>query len=134
MEETPQFNSENELNDKPKLEVFEQPSKNFVDAELEQVLANQKAKIKVIGSGGGGNNTIDRITEVGVAGTETIAVNTDAQDLLYTSADKKILIGKEVTGGLGAGSNPRLGEEAARENEADIKKSIAGADMIFLTC
>jgi len=135
MEETPQFSSEqNELDDKPKLEVFEQSSKNFVDAELEQVLANQKAKIKVIGSGGGGNNTIDRITEVGVAGTETIAVNTDAQDLLYTTADKKILIGKEVTGGLGAGSNPRLGEEAARENEADIKKSIAGADMVFLTC
>ncbi|MBW2977404.1 cell division protein FtsZ [Candidatus Woesearchaeota archaeon] len=135
MEETPQFSSEqNQPSEKPKLEVFEQTKNDFVDAELEQVLANQKAKIKVIGSGGGGNNTIDRITEVGVAGTETIAINTDAQDLLYTSADKKILVGKEVTQGLGAGSNPRLGEEAARENEADLKKAIAGADMVFLTC
>jgi cell division protein FtsZ len=133
MEEyTPQSNSEQNTDDKP--EIIQDNYKNLVDAELEQVLANQKAKIKVIGSGGGGNNTIDRITEVGVSGTETIAINTDAQDLLYTSADRKILIGKEVTQGLGAGSNPRLGEEAAREQETEIKKAIAGADMVFLTC
>ena len=73
---------------------------NAVDAELEEFLSHQKATIKVVGSGGGGNNTVNRITEVGIAGAETIAVNTDAQDLLYTSADKKILIGKDVTRGL----------------------------------
>ena len=109
-------------------------SKSELDAELEAFLSKQKAKIKVVGCGGGGNNTIDRITEVGVAGAETVAINTDAQDLLYTSADKKMLIGKDVTNGMGAGSNPKLGEEAARENENDIKKVLAGSDLVFVTC
>ncbi|MEA2037935.1 MAG: cell division protein FtsZ [Nanoarchaeota archaeon] len=105
-----------------------------VDAELEEFLAKQKATIKVIGTGGGGNNTINRITEVGIKGAETIAINTDAQDLLYTTADKKILIGRDVTRGLGAGSNPKLGEEAAKEQEGEIKKALEHADMIFVTC
>ena len=104
------------------------------DNELEKLLATQKAKIKVIGCGGGGNNTINRITEVGVTGAETVAINTDAQDLLYTSADKKILIGKETTKGLGAGSIPKIGEEAAKEQESEIKQAMQGADMIFVTC
>jgi cell division protein FtsZ len=114
--------------------VQEFKSKNQIDAELEALLSKQKAKIKVVGAGGGGNNTINRITEVGVKGAETIAINTDAQDLLYTNADKKILIGRDVTKGLGAGSNPKLGEDAARENELDIKKALQGADMVFITC
>jgi len=105
-----------------------------VDAELEEMLSRQKALIKVIGAGGGGNNTIDRVKEVGIEGAEAIAVNTDAQDLLFTNADRKILIGKEVTKGLGAGSNPKVGEEAARENEHELKEAIAGADMVFITC
>ena len=85
-----------------------------IDRELEELLKKQSAKIKVIGVGGGGNNTINRITEIGVAGAETIAINTDAQDLLYTNCDSKILIGREITAGLGAGSIPKIGEEAAR--------------------
>ncbi len=105
-----------------------------LDTELEELLSKQRASIKVVGCGGGGNNTINRITEVGVHGAETIAVNTDAQDLLYTNADKKILIGREVTKGLGAGSDPRVGEEAARENEHDLKNSLSDADMVFITC
>ena len=105
-----------------------------IDAELEQMLARQRAKIKVVGCGGGGNNTIDRITEVGIQGAETIAINTDAQDLLYTTSDKKILIGRETTKGMGAGSNPRLGEDAAKENEAEIKKALGDSDMVFITC
>lgn len=105
-----------------------------VDEELEQLLAKQKAKIKVVGAGGAGNNTITRISEVGVTGAETIAVNTDAQDLLYTNADVKILIGREVTQGLGAGSIPEIGEEAARESEHEIKSKLQGADMVFITC
>lgn len=117
-----------------KIEGTKVISDNKFDEELEELLHKQKAKIKVIGTGGGGNNTIDRISSVGIAGSETIAVNTDAQDLLYTTADKKIMIGKEVTKGLGAGSNPKLGEEAARENEQEIKKSIEGADLVFITC
>lgn len=117
----------------PKLVSTQQP-RHQIDNELEQLLAAQKATIKVVGCGGGGNNTINRITEVGIKGTETIALNTDAQDLLYTSADKKILIGRDVTKGLGAGSDPRIGEEAARENESELKAAMQGADMVFITC
>src|SRR3989338_5712305 len=107
---------------------------NPVDEELEALLSQQKAKIKVVGCGGAGNNTINRMTEVGIKGCETIALNTDAQDLLYTNADVKILIGKEVTRGLGAASNPSIGEEAARETENEIKQALQGCDMVFITC
>ena len=107
---------------------------NELDNELEQLLSKQKAMIRVIGTGGGGNNTVNRMCEVGIKGAMTIAVNTDAQDLLYTSADKKILIGKDVTKGLGAGSIPKIGEEAARESEGDIKEAVKGCDMVFVTC
>jgi cell division protein FtsZ len=117
----------------PKL-VKEPTEKNPLDAELEEMLSKQKASIKVVGCGGAGNNTINRISEVGVVGAETIAINTDAQDLLYTTADKKILIGKELTKGLGAGGIPKVGEEAAKEQEHEIKNAITGADMVFLTC
>ncbi len=105
-----------------------------IDAELEKLLASQKTRIKVVGCGGAGNNTINRISEVGIKGIETIAINTDAQDLLYTNSDKKVLIGKELTGGLGAGSNPKIGEEAAKESEHELKKAMEGADMLFITC
>jgi len=107
---------------------------NPADEELELLLSKQKAKIKVVGTGGAGNNTINRISEVGVTGAETIAMNTDAQDLLYTNADVKILIGKEITHGLGAGSIPQVGEEAARESEHEIKSKLNGADIVFITC
>ncbi|MBI4146199.1 cell division protein FtsZ [Candidatus Woesearchaeota archaeon] len=105
-----------------------------IDTELEEMLSRQRASIKVVGCGGGGNNTINRIAEVGIQGAETIGINTDAQDLLYTTADKKILIGRERTKGMGAGSDPKLGEEAARENEHDIKNALQNADMVFITC
>src|SRR3989338_5794868 len=105
-----------------------------VDEELQRLIAGHKTRIKVIGCGGAGNNTINRISEVGIKGIETIAINTDAQDLLYTSADKKLLIGRELTQGLGAGSNPKIGEESAKESEHDLKKLLTGADMVFITC
>jgi cell division protein FtsZ len=110
------------------------PLSNSIDAELEELLSTHRATIKVVGAGGGGGNTITRISEVGVAGAETIAINTDAQDLLYANTDQKILIGKELTQGLGAGSNPKMGEQAAKESESEIKKKIANSDMIFITC
>jgi len=119
----------------PKAEQISHSQANAdVDAELERLIASQTTRIKVIGCGGAGNNTINRISEVGIKGIETIAINTDAQDLLYTSSTKKLLIGKELTQGLGAGSNPRIGEEAAKENEHDLKKLMTGADMVFITC
>jgi len=105
-----------------------------VDEELRELLEKRKTQIKVVGAGGAGNNTITRLMQVGIVGAETIAVNTDAQDLLYTDADKKILIGRELTAGLGAGSDPNLGREAAKESKEEIKKALRGADMVFLTC
>ena len=105
-----------------------------IDKELEELLKKKSAKIKVIGIGGGGNNSLSRMKEIGIKGGELIAINTDAQDLLYANADQKILIGRELTQGLGAGSNPKIGEEAAKESEAEIKKKISNSDMIFITC
>ena len=105
-----------------------------IDEELAAIISRQRSKIKVVGCGGGGNNSISRMSDVGIEGTETIAINTDAQDLLYTNADVKILVGKELTQGLGAGSDPKVGEEAARESEAEIKQKISGSDMVFITC
>ncbi len=110
------------------------PEIKEIDKELADIIHKQSAKIKVIGIGGGGNNSLNRMGEIGIKGGELIAINTDAQDLLYTTANKKILIGKELTQGLGAGSNPKIGEEAAKESESEIKKKMAGSDMVFITC
>ena len=115
-------------------EVRGSPEVKEIDRELADIIKKQSAKIKVIGIGGGGNNSLNRMGEIGIKGGELIAINTDAQDLLYTNADQKILIGKELTQGLGAGSNPKIGEEAAKESESEIKKKIAGCDMVFITC
>ncbi|MEK6912528.1 MAG: cell division protein FtsZ [Nanoarchaeota archaeon] len=105
-----------------------------IDKELAEILKRQSAKIKVVGVGGGGGNSLSRMKEIGIKGGELIAANTDAQDLLYSDADQKILLGREITQGLGAGSNPKVGEEAAKESESEIKKKLAGSDMIFITC
>jgi len=105
-----------------------------IDKELEAILKEQSARVKVIGIGGAGGNTLSRMREIGIKGGEMIAINTDAQDLLYANADKKILIGREITKGLGSGSNPRIGAEAAKESQSEIKKKIEGADMVFVTC
>lgn len=104
------------------------------DEELREILESRRTQIKVVGCGGAGNNTVTRLMQVGIVGAETVAINTDAQDLLYTDADKKVLIGKELTAGLGAGADPQLGMECAKENKEDIKRVLQGADMVFLTC
>lgn len=105
-----------------------------MDEELEKILSQVRAKIVVIGAGGAGCNTMSRLSEVGIEGAEIVAVNTDAQDLLYTHAEKKVLIGRELTGGLGAGSVPQIGEGAAKESTDELKRVIEGADMVFVTC
>ncbi len=117
-----------------KPQVFNSNELRGIDEELEELLKKQSAKIKVVGIGGGGNNSLSRMKEIGIKGGELIAINTDAQDLLYSNANQKILIGKELTQGLGAGSNPKVGEEAAKESESEIKKKLLGADMVFITC
>lgn len=105
-----------------------------VEDEILQVLRELKTVIKVIGVGGSGCNTISRIYEEGVEGAELIAMNTDAQHLYYTKAHRRVLIGRRRTRGLGAGSLPQVGEEAARESEEEIKKLVEGSDMVFITC
>ena len=102
--------------------------------ELEEVLAGLTTTIKVVGCGGAGTNTISRCIEGGISGAELVALNTDAQHLLLASAPHKVLIGRHLTHGLGAGSLPQIGEEAARESEKDIREAVGRADMVFVTC
>lgn len=105
-----------------------------IDRELEDIIQRSRAKIFVVGTGGAGNNTVSRLTEIGVEGAGTISVNTDAQDLFYSNANQKILIGRDTCGGLGAGGEPEIGEESAEESEELIKEKLDGADMVFVTC
>jgi cell division protein FtsZ len=116
-----------------RVELPEKRFKHNTDEELESLLASTNATIKVVGCGGAGKNTLNRIAEVGIKGIETIAINTDAQDLLYSTADHKILIGKELTKGQGAGSQPKVGEDAAKEQVKELREKLRGADLIFIT-
>lgn len=92
------------------------------------------ARIKVIGCGGGGGNALNRMIKSNIKGIEFIAVNTDAQALYHNEASTKINIGKATTRGLGAGSYPEKGKQAAEESSEEIKQAIDGADMLFITC
>jgi len=102
--------------------------------ELEEVLAGLTTTIKVVGCGGAGTNTISRCIEGSISGADLVALNTDAQHLLLAGAPHKVLIGRHLTHGLGAGSLPQIGEEAARESERDIREAVGHADMVFVTC
>ncbi|RMF90697.1 MAG: cell division protein FtsZ [Methanobacteriota archaeon] len=92
-----------------------------------------EARILVVGSGGGGNNTLQRLANIGIQGAELIAVNTDKQQLERTKADKKILIGYETTRGLGAGGYPEIGRQAALDAKTVLKDELSGADLVFVT-
>ncbi len=95
---------------------------------------NTYAKIKVLGVGGGGNNAINSMINSGkIKGVEFIAVNTDMQALLASNADIKLQIGEKNTKGLGSGSNPDVGAQAAEESREKIKEVLLGADMVFIT-
>ncbi|MCD5384695.1 MAG: cell division protein FtsZ [Candidatus Pacebacteria bacterium] len=91
-------------------------------------------KIKVVGIGGSGSNAINRMMKCGVMGVEFIAINTDLQNLKKNNADKKIRIGKNITKGLGAGMNPNIGENAAKESREEIEEVLVGADIVFIAC
>lgn len=105
-----------------------------LDDELIEMMEQSRAKIFVVGAGGAGNNTVSRLNEIGIEGAETITVNTDAQDLFYSQASKKLLLGKKTCHGLGAGGEPDVGEECAEESEDDIRDELEGSDMVFVTC
>lgn len=92
------------------------------------------AQIKVIGIGGGGCNAVSRMMKVGVKGIEFIGINTDSQALYHCEAPSKINIGKATTRGLGAGSNPDVGRQAAEESSEEVRAALEGADMCFITC
>ena len=94
---------------------------------------NYIAVIKVVGIGGGGVNAVNRMIDAGLKGVEFIAVNTDAQALLMSDADVKLDIGRQRTRGLGAGSDPEVGREAAEANREEIEEALKGADMVFIT-
>ncbi len=94
---------------------------------------NYLAVIKVVGVGGGGGNAINRMIDAGLKGVEFIAVNTDAQSLLISDADVKLDIGRQITRGLGAGSDPEIGRQAADDHRDEIEEVLKGADMVFIT-
>ena len=100
-------------------------------AEQEFGFSVRKAKIAVVGCGGAGSNAVTRLTEMGIEGATTIALNTDAKALAVTKADKKILIGKELTKGLGCGGYPEVGRKAAEESRNEIKECLEGVDLLF---
>jgi cell division protein FtsZ len=91
------------------------------------------ARIKVVGVGGAGGAAINRMVDAGITGVDFIAVNTDAQALHHSKANKKVHIGQETSRGLGVGADPEVGQKAAEESLEDIKKAVEGADMVFVT-
>src|SRR5438876_882427 len=103
------------------------------DEEIEKIVESINVSIKIVGCGGGGSNTINRCSEAGITGAQLAAVNTDAKHLLSVHAPKKILIGKRLTKGVGAGALPEVGEQAADENEEEIRDFLRGAHVVFIT-
>jgi len=94
---------------------------------------NSGAVIKVVGIGGGGTNAVSRMIECGVSGVRFVAMNTDLQVLDMSSAEERLQLGEGLTKGLGAGGDPEIGRNAAEESKQEIKKSLEGADMVFIT-
>ncbi len=94
---------------------------------------NYLAVIKVVGVGGAGVNAVNRMIDAGLKGVEFIAVNTDAQALLMSDADVKLDIGRDLTRGLGAGSDPEIGRQAAEDHRTEIEEALEGSDMVFIT-
>jgi cell division protein FtsZ len=92
------------------------------------------ANIKIVGCGGAGNNTVDRLMKIGIRGANCVAINTDRQHLDMRDAHVKILIGKNLTRGLGAGGNPEIGRAAAEESREDLTKVLQDTDLVFITC
>ncbi|MFC2162952.1 cell division protein FtsZ [Candidatus Altiarchaeota archaeon] len=115
----------------------EKPSSSHLtdsDEELRRIVEGIKTAIKVVGCGGAGSNTIDRLLEMGVEGGEVMALNTDALHLLYSKAPTKILIGTSITGGVGAGNDPDVGEQCAESDVDKLSTALQGSDMVFITC
>src|SRR6056297_4064540 len=102
-------------------------------AEMEDADGFGQPRIVIVGCGGAGNNTVNRLYNIGVDGAETVAINTDRQHLEMIEADTKILVGKSLTNGLGAGGDPNMGERATEMAQGTIKEVIGDADLVFVT-
>ncbi len=102
------------------------------DEEIAAILEEVSARILVVGVGGAGNNAVTRLMDVGVEGAETLAANTDAQDLYFCNSHHKLLLGRDTCGGLGAGNDPDVGEAAGVESYETIKDVVRG-DLVFIT-
>jgi len=107
-------------------------------ADLQQKIKDEfeldgyKAKILIIGVGGMGSNVVTKIRELGIQGAQTVAVNTDAAHLVISKADRKILLGRDLTKGLGAGGEPEIGRKAAEESKNELRDLLKDANMVFL--
>ncbi|WP_336326248.1 cell division protein FtsZ [Halovenus sp. HT40] len=101
--------------------------------QMEDVDGFGDPRIVIVGAGGAGNNTVNRLYNIGVDGAETIAINTDKQHLQMIEADTKILVGKSLTNGLGAGGDPSMGERATEMAQGTIKEVLGDADLVFVT-
>ncbi len=108
-------------------------SLNSDQIQSQRDIQKYKTRIVILGSGGAGNNTINRLTDLKLDEIYTIAANTDAHDLLSVAADRRILIGNNITGGLGAGGDPMIGEQSALESRDTLRSVLQGADILFLT-
>jgi len=108
------------------------PRNTTSDEEIAAILEEVSARILVVGVGGAGNNAVTRLMDVGVEGAETLAANTDAQDLYFCNSHHKLLLGRDSCGGLGAGNDPDVGEGAAVESYETVKDVVRG-DLVFIT-
>ncbi|MGC8586538.1 MAG: cell division protein FtsZ [Candidatus Micrarchaeia archaeon] len=104
------------------------------DEDILKFIESSKPKIYVVGAGGSGSNTITRLYSLGIQGATLVAANTDAAHLVKTRAERKILLGKKTTKGLGAGSDLKIGEEAALESKDEIRHLLSDANLVFATC
>jgi len=100
---------------------------------MTEMFQERVVKIKVIGVGGAGNNVINRMIEAGVSGVDFVVINTDKQDLNKSICKNKVQIGEKLTGGMGAGSKPEIGQKSAEESRSQIAKILEGTDMVFIT-
>ncbi len=114
----------------PYLEMSFGNNPNFDQSK--DILPSQNAKIEVIGVGGGGSNAINRMIDSNLEGVSFRVLNTDAQALLQSSADRRVQIGQNLTRGLGAGGNPSIGQKAAEESRDELQQSLEGSDLVFI--
>ncbi len=121
------------VQDALKMAEKEQQLKRAATGAMDEVEDFGTPKIVVVGCGGGGNNTVNRLYNIGVAGADTIAINTDKIHLDITQADKKILIGKSLTRGLGAGGFPEVGKRAAELARGTLEEVLKNANLVFVT-